>query len=94
MWLIKRVYMDGAGHEEAFYKDLTLDYIGLSQAVDSPAIDGTPLSRKATVVASTYQQLVNGGGKSTYIALLLSIFEPSVSDFTQYLANHRQSEYH
>lgn len=35
-----------------------------------------------------------GGGKSTYIALLLSIFEPSVSDFTQYLANHRQSEYH
>lgn len=27
MWLIKRVYMDGAGHEEAFYKDLTLDYM-------------------------------------------------------------------
>lgn len=94
MWLIKRVYMDGAGHEEAFYKDLTLDYIGLSQAADSPAIDGAPPSRKATVVTSTYQQLVNGGGKSTYIALLLSIFEPSVSDFTQYLANHRQSEYH
>ena len=27
MWLIKRVYMDGAGHEEAFYKDLTLSLI-------------------------------------------------------------------
>ncbi|ETS32966.1 hypothetical protein BB987_07060 [Photorhabdus temperata] len=95
MWLIKRVYMDGAGHEEAFYKDLTLDYIGLSQAVDSPAIEGqsSPV-RNAKVVTSTYQQLVNGGGKSTYIALLLSIFEPSVSDFTQYLANRRQSEYH
>lgn len=95
MWLIKRVYMDGAGHEEAFYKDLTLDYIGLSQAVSSPVVEGlrSPV-RNATVVTSTYQQLVNGGGKSTYIALLLSIFEPSVSDFTQYLANHRQSEYH
>ncbi|EGY0340306.1 hypothetical protein JHM51_001482, partial [Escherichia coli] len=92
MWLIKRVYMDGAGHEEAFYKDLTLDYIGLSQAVSSPVVEGlrSPV-RNATVVTSTYQQLVNGGGKSTYIALLLSIFEPSVSDFTQYLANHRQS---
>ncbi|MDE9533908.1 hypothetical protein [Xenorhabdus bovienii] len=95
MWLIKRVYMDGAGHDEAFYKDLTLDYIGLSQAVDSPAIEGqrSPV-RNAKVVTSTYQQLVNGGGKSTYIALLLSIFEPFVSDFTQYLANRRQSEYH
>ena len=95
MWLIKRVYMDGAGHEEAFYKDLTLDYIGLSQAVSSSVVEGlrSPV-RNATVVTSTYQQLVNGGGKSTYIALLLSIFEPSVSDFTQYLANHRQSEYH
>lgn len=95
MWLIKRVYIDGAGHEEAFYKDLTLDYIGLSQAVDSPAIERqrSPV-RNAKVVTSTYQQLVNGGGKSTYIALLLSIFEPSVSDFTQYLANRRQSEYH
>ncbi|MDZ8914862.1 hypothetical protein SNA45_20235 [Escherichia coli] len=95
MWLIKRVYMDGAGHEEAFYKDLTLDYIGLSQAVSSPVVEGlrSPV-RNAKVVTSTYQQLVNGGGKSTYIALLLSIFEPSVSDFTQYLANHRQSEYH
>lgn len=95
MWLIKRVYMDGAGHEEAFYKDLTLDYIGLSQAVGSPVVEGlrSPV-RNAKVVTSTYQQLVNGGGKSTYIALLLSIFEPSVSDFTQYLANHRQSEYH
>ncbi|MCT4714772.1 hypothetical protein MUA01_07255 [Enterobacteriaceae bacterium H18W14] len=95
MWLIKRVYIDGAGHAEAFYKDLTLDYIGLSQAVDSPAIEGqrSPV-RNAKVVTSTYQQLVNGGGKSTYIALLLSIFEPSVSDFTQYLANRRQSEYH
>ncbi|MFE8115690.1 coiled-coil domain-containing protein [Brenneria goodwinii] len=95
MWLIKRVYIDGAGHEEAFYKDLTLDYIGLSQAVDSPVIEGqrSPV-RNAKVVTSTYQQLVNGGGKSTYIALLLSIFEPSVSDFTQYLANRRQSEYH
>ncbi|MDY7959598.1 hypothetical protein [Escherichia coli] len=90
MWLIKRVYMDGAGHEEAFYKDLTLDYIGLSQAVSSPVVEGlrSPV-RNAKVVTSTYQQLVNGGGKSTYIALLLSIFEPSVSDFTQYLANHR-----
>ncbi|WP_313114219.1 hypothetical protein [Pseudescherichia sp.] len=95
MWLIKRVYMDGAGHAEAFYKDLTLDYIGLSQAVDSPAIEGLRSSvRNAKVVTSTYQQLVNGGGKSTYIALLLSVFEPSVNDFTQYLANHRQSEYH
>lgn len=73
MWLIKRVYMDGAGHEEAFYKDLTLDYIGLSQAVSSPVVEGlrSPV-RNAKVVTSTYQQLVNGG-KSTYIALLLSI---------------------
>lgn len=95
MWLIKRVYMDGAGHEEAFYKDLTLDYIGLSQAVDSTAIEGQRSSARNTkVVTSTYQQLVNGGGKSTYIALLLSIFEPSVNDFTQYLANHRQSKFH
>lgn len=37
MWLIKRVYMDGAGHEEAFYKDLTLDYIGLAHATGQPA---------------------------------------------------------
>lgn len=61
MWLIKRVYMDGAGHEEAFYKDLTLDYIGLSQAVSSPVVEGlrSPV-RNATVVTSTYQQLVNG----------------------------------
>lgn len=95
MWLIKRVYMDGAGHEEAFYKDLTLDYIGLVQAAENPAIEGQrPPGRNAKVVTSTYQQLVNGGGKSTYIALLLSIFEPSINEFTQYLANHRQSEYH
>ncbi|EPE0217386.1 hypothetical protein ACSFU4_001678 [Escherichia coli] len=65
MWLIKRVYMDGAGHEEAFYKDLTLDYIGLSQAVSSPVVEGlrSPV-RNAKVVTSTYQQLVNGGGVS------------------------------
>ncbi|ASY79762.1 hypothetical protein BJK05_07020 [Pectobacterium polaris] len=90
MWLIKRVYMDGAGHEEAFYKGLTLDYIGLAHA---DAARSTP-AKNAKVVANTYQQLVNGGGKSTYIALLLSVFEPSVNDFTQYLANRRQSEYH
>ncbi|MDI4660187.1 MULTISPECIES: hypothetical protein [Cobetia] len=95
MWLIKRVYMDGAGHEEAFYKHLTLDYIGLAQAADQPVVEGHRATAKNTkVVNSTYQQLVNGGGKSTYIALLLSIFEPSVNDFTQYLANRRQSEYH
>ncbi|QJQ94957.1 MULTISPECIES: hypothetical protein [Halomonadaceae] len=95
MWLIKRVYMDGAGHEEAFYKDLTLDYIGLAQAADQPAgaARSTP-AKNAKAVTSTYQQLVNGGGKSTYIALLLSVFEASVNDFTQYLANRRQSEYH
>lgn len=95
MWLIKRVYMDGAGHEEAFYKDLKLDYIGLAQAAELP--DDTAHSapyKNAKAVVSTYQQLVNGGGKSTYIALLLSVFEPSVNDFTQYLANRRQSEYH
>ena len=45
-------------------------------------------------MVSTYQQLVNGGGKSTCIALLLSVFEPSVNDFTQYLANRRKSQYH
>ncbi|MBR9754277.1 MAG: hypothetical protein GYB56_05920 [Gammaproteobacteria bacterium] len=95
MWLIKRVYMDGAGHEEAFYKDLTLDYIGMTHAVDQSADSARSISAKnAKAVASTYQQLVNGGGKSTYIALLLSVFEPSVNDFTQYLANRRQSEYH
>ena len=95
MWLIKRVYMDGAGHEEAFYKDLTLDYIGLTHATGQPAdaARSTP-SKRAKAVANTYQQLVNGGGKSTYIALLLSVFEPSVNDFTQYLANRRQTEYH
>ncbi|USP11849.1 hypothetical protein L1S45_09875 [Aeromonas dhakensis] len=95
MWLIKRVYMDGAGHEEAFYKDLTLDYIGLAHAADQPAgaARSTP-AKNAKAVVSTYQQLVNGGGKSTYIALLLSVFEPSVDDFTQYLANRRRSEYH
>ncbi|BBO56961.1 hypothetical protein [Cobetia sp. AM6] len=95
MWLIKRVYMDGAGHEEAFYKDLTLDYIGMTHAVDQSADSSRSISAKnVKAVASTYQQLVNGGGKSTYIALLLSVFEPSVNDFTQYLANRRQSEYH
>ncbi|PPJ44825.1 hypothetical protein C0075_24310, partial [Rhizobium sp. KAs_5_22] len=86
MWLIKRVYMDGTGSEEAFYKDLTLDYIGLhmpDQATDTA--HGLPV-RKTTSVVSTYQQLGNGGGKSTYIALLLSIFEPGTNDFTQYLA--------
>nr|WP_298055400.1 hypothetical protein [uncultured Halomonas sp.] len=95
MWLIKRVYMDGAGHEEAFYKDLNLDYIGLAQAPELPddAARSVP-AKNAKAVVSTYQQLVNGGGKSTYIALLLSIFEPSVNDFTQYLANRRQSKYH
>lgn len=95
MWLIKRVYMDGAGHEEAFYKDLMLDYIGLAHATDQSAASArsTP-TKNAKDVVSTYQQLVNGGGKSTYIALLLSVFEPSVNDFTQYLANRRQSEYH
>jgi len=95
MWLIKRVYMDGAGHEEAFYKDLTLDYIGLAHTTDqsADAPRSTP-AKNSKAVASTYQQLVNGGGKSTYIALLLSVFEPSVNDFTQYLANRRQSEYH
>ncbi|WP_107850350.1 coiled-coil domain-containing protein [Oceanimonas marisflavi] len=95
MWLIKRVYMDGAGHAEAFYKDLTLDYIGLAQAAEPPADSAHRLPAKnAQTVVNTYQQLVNGGGKSTYIALLLSIFEPSVNDFTQYLANRRQREYH
>ena len=95
MWLIKRVYMDGAGHEEAFYKNLKLDYIGLSHAEELPdhAAHSAP-SKNAKAIISTYQQLVNGGGKSTYIALLLSVFEPSVNDFTQYLANRRQSEYH
>ncbi|WP_025731904.1 hypothetical protein [Carnimonas nigrificans] len=94
MWLIKRVYMDGTGSEEAFYKDLTLDYIGLhmpDQATDTA--HGLPV-RKTTSVVSTYQQLGNGGGKSTYIALLLSIFEPGTNDFTQYLANRRQPEFH
>ena len=92
MWLIKRVYMDGVGHEEAFYKDLMLDYIGLAQVSVNPRDNHS--TRNARTVTSTYQQLVNGGGKSTYIALLLSIFEPSANDFTQYLANRRQSEYH
>ncbi|TNH66768.1 MULTISPECIES: coiled-coil domain-containing protein [Aeromonas] len=95
MWLIKRVYMDGVGHEEAFYKDLILDYIGLVHTTkqSADAARSTP-AKNAKAVVSTYQQLVNGGGKSTYIALLLSVFEPSVNDFTQYLANRRQSEYH
>lgn len=95
MWLIKRVYMDGTGHEEAFYKDLTLDYIGLAKAAEHSTDAARRTSAKnAKAVVSTYQQLVNGGGKSTYIALLLSVFEPSANDFTQYLANRRQSEYH
>lgn len=95
MWLIKRVYMDGAGHEEAFYKDLNLNYIGLAQASELPddAVRRAP-AKNTKAVVSTYQQLVNGGGKSTYIALLLSVFEPSVNDFTQYLANRRKSQYH
>jgi|CEGF01.1.fsa_nt_gi hypothetical protein len=95
MWLIKRVYMDGAGHEEAFYKDLKLDYVGFAQAAELPDDNAhSAPAKNAKAVVSTYQQLVNGGGKSTYIALLLSVFEPSVNDFTQYLANRRQSEYH
>lgn len=95
MWLIKRVYIDGAGHEEAFYKDITLNYIGLSEPGGSQGSE-EPRSRSGNEkrVTSTYQQLVNGGGKSTYIALLLSIFEPSFNEFTQYQANRRQSEYH
>ena len=86
--------MDGAGHEEAFYKDLTLTILALSQAVSSPVVEGlrSPV-RNAKVVTSTYQQLVNGGVSRPHRAAVID-FEPSVSDFTQYLANHRQSEYH
>ncbi|MBK1781141.1 hypothetical protein JHL22_07920 [Advenella sp. WQ 585] len=95
MWLIKRVYIDGAGYEEAFYKDLTLDYIGFAKTAGHATDTARNTQGKnAKKVLSTYQQLVNGGGKSTYIALLLSIFEPSVNDFTQYLANRRQSKFH
>ena len=71
MWWIGRMYLDGVGHSESFYKNITLDF---GQDGDSNSLN------------HTYLQLVNGGGKTTLVSLMLTLFEPDKRQFVQVIS--------
>lgn len=79
MWKIKRSYLDNVGHTESFYSDIEFDYY--------------PNYEKSTDCPNTLQKLANGGGKSTNIALLLSVLNPDRRSFTQRVANNNSQNY-
>jgi len=83
MYWIKRCYFDGVGHPESFYRDLTFE---LFPGHWTPAADTVP---------HCYIDLVNGGGKTTWISLLLTLFEPKRDRFIQCVAGRKKGkDYH
>lgn len=80
MWWINRVYLDGVGHQESFYKDITLNL--------KPADNG-----QGNTINHTYIQLVNGGGKTTLISFFLTLFDPRKKRFVQVVAGKKR-DYH
>ncbi|MBR9883477.1 MAG: hypothetical protein GYB21_07390, partial [Oceanospirillales bacterium] len=84
MWWINRLYLDGVGHEESFYKHMTLD-------LNVTPEGGAPNKH----INHTYLQLVNGGGKTTLISFFLTLFEPRKDQFVQVVSGRlRGNKYH
>lgn len=78
MYWIKRVYLDGVGFAEAFFRDQTIELIPQGWSV-SPEF-----------VPHTYMDLINGGGKTTWVSLILTMFEPHKSKFVQVIAGRKK----
>lgn len=84
MWWINRLYLDGVGHEESFYKDITLNFYTAPDAGTA----SQPLNH-------SYLQLVNGGGKTTLLSFFLTMFEPRKTQFVQVISSRLQGKkYH
>lgn len=88
MFWINRAYLDGVGHSECLYKNITLNFF---------AADSRP---KADDVGNTFGLAANGVGKTSLIALLLSVFEPDKRKFVQTMRsknsgiqNHKYEDY-
>lgn len=83
MYWIKRCYFDGVGHPESFYRNQTFDFFPEKWQITS------------NKVPHTYIDLVNGGGKTTWISLLLTLFEPQKNRFVQCVAGRKKGKkYH
>mgnify|MGYP000002592933 FL=1 len=68
MYLVNRIYADRVGHQDAFFRDVLLDFV--NHFTNKPD--------------STVVQLSNAGGKTTLLSMFYSCFEPNKNEWIQH----------
>lgn len=68
MYLVNRIYADRVGHQDAFYRDVLIDFVNhFTNQPDSSVV-----------------QLSNAGGKTTLLSMFYSCFEPNKNEWIQH----------
>lgn len=83
MYWIKRCYLDGVGYHEAFYRHQTFELFPEGWEI------------RPDNVPHTYLDLVNGGGKTTWVSFIMTVFDPQKNKFIQCVAGKKKNKnYH